>query len=95
MEDFKIKKFEAKKSITFPWFRSLSSEECSNIARRLKTIIRPEVNASGLDLVKIISSKSKVIENYSSEDKDFDLTILLNNLSVAPKDKVYLNWYPF
>ena len=95
MENFKIDQFKAKGNIAFPWFKSLSTEECLNISQRWRAVMQCELGVSDLDLMNIILSKSEVIKNCSSEDTNFDLSALFMRLGVASNEKVYLNWYRF
>jgi len=96
MEIFKIELFEKENpSNEFPSFITLDSEGTAKIRQRFAQKLKTTENLGGKELLALLSSNCETIKKFNATVVGFNVSEVLSDLKVFPKDKIYINWYRY
>jgi len=79
----------------FPWFRTLTDEECQELRERLAARLSLSRDVSRLDLVRAVHSTAVVIRNADAMVAGFDVAALMHTQGFNVREYVWINWYRF
>jgi hypothetical protein len=91
MEDFKIQLFKNEYGRVFPWFVRLSAKECSIITEKLLD----NYHVINIDMLLDKIDANEGFLFFIESGDTFQLTEVLNNLSIEPLENIYINWHRF
>lgn len=94
MESFKIEYFESDSEIKFPPIISIKTLELNIIQYKLKLIFGLCDKNQLLDLLRIIRTNQRMLNENAMEEK-FSLLELFSSQNIISNDFVYINWYRF
>ncbi len=92
MDDIRVVNFQRDNpGISFPWVQGVDASRCEAIRRALAQSMNLGVHVPGLELVRTIREKAKLIDGADAESEFFNVA----ELPVIWHDSVYLNWGRF
>lgn len=91
MEKFKIDLFRKEHNIDFV-FHQLPNGECNTL---IKKLIKKYDVTDRKNIVSEISIKQLFWNENNAESDGFNISDVLNKLSIKPQSEIYINWYNY
>ena len=96
MEDWKIEHFKRDhQTVSFPWYRSLSTSESLNIRRTLAHRLGTLYSGDDLALVKRVDDLGRIVQGVNAEDPGFSMARVLTSLGITPPQQIIINWFRY